>query len=88
MEYLPDRLTFRCNGCGEKFDEVATCPHCKTSLCPNCGRSGCITNVIEMQRMTIHSVELKSQLKKKNGSKPKKAKDVNKRIEELMAKTE
>ena len=86
MNFIPDRLVFRCNGCGSKFETPNECNSCGTSLCPECGRAGCLVNIIEMGRMVSHSVTLKSQMKRKGSNKPRK--NPQEKIAALMKLTE
>lgn len=83
-----DVLIYRCNGCGSKVDGPSYCPHCKTPTCPECGRPNTVVCITEMRRMVSHSVENRSQQKKKTQSKPKRSKQgMAERIAELDALT-
>jgi hypothetical protein len=66
-------LRYRCNGCGHNYDEPNYCDHCGAVRCPECKRTGCISNVIELERMVSHSIpEGKPKGTKSKTRKPKK----------------
>jgi hypothetical protein len=71
---MNEYIKYRCNGCGWNYNEPFYCDHCGSPQCPECKRTGCISNLVELERMVSHSIPegkpKRTNIKKRTPKKP------------------